>query len=207
MGNVASASFEDWFAELAASGDDPADMAGKTLATVQPGVRAFLEEQYAAYGPLAADDLAVVVAAEGERLVELKLQTCHRLLPAVLKDGAAYGQMGLQVTFVPIEDSPSDGLLMEVTHPHWSLVQDYGDNEPDGPGPALGWDADTLAWLATGIQEACLLGPLPEAPHYWPLCPRHGAGVHPRVEVGAAVWWCSAGVGHVVALVGEVVRH
>jgi hypothetical protein len=99
-------------------------------------------------------------------------------------------------------------LMMDVGHPSWSGVYRF-DEEDDGgePGPALGWDADTLVWLAEGLQEACLLGP--PQPLYWPLCEQHGAGVHPRVRAGIPAWWCTAGAGwfdpaggHMLAQIG-----
>jgi hypothetical protein len=197
-------SFEDWFAELAAAAEDPTDMEGRTLAAMRPGYRAILEELYAARGPLTNDELSAALGADVARLDALRLQTCIDLLPRVLSDAAVYGQTGLQVTFDPIEGSSYGGLLMEVRHADWSAARYYGDNEPDGYGPDMGWNADTLTWLATGIQEACLLGPLPNPPHYWPLCEHHGVGVHPRVNMSVAVWWCTSGGGHVVAPIGEL---
>ncbi|XVU28444.1 hypothetical protein ACQPZJ_15770 [Actinoplanes sp. CA-054009] len=37
----------------------------------------------------------------------------------------------------------------------------------------------------------------------WPVCPTHQLGVHAREHDDAAVWWCAAAAGHVVAAICE----
>lgn len=204
MTDSESPDFEDWLAELASSAEDRADPAGRTPATMRPGALAHLREYFEAHGAMTRDELSELLDADSPRLDELRLQACQELLPAVLADAASSGVTDLEVAFSVNPDSPSGGLIMVVRHPAWGSPHWYGDNEPDGPGPAPGWDADALAWIATGIQEACLLGPRPGPPQFLPLCPHHGAGVHAHVSAGVAVWWCAAASGHVVAPVGAL---
>ncbi|MGW4381466.1 hypothetical protein [Kitasatospora sp. NPDC004531] len=59
-----------------------------------------------------------------------------------------------------------------------------------------------LANLAIMIQESLL----ESTRQVWPVCPRHGLGVHGSERDGAAVWWCAGEGGHVLARVGELPR-
>src|SRR3954447_1172751 len=40
----------------------------------------------------------------------------------------------------------------------------------------------------------------------WPVCPRHGLGVHGSEREREVVWWCAGGGGHMLAPVGELAR-
>ena len=65
----------------------------------------------------------------------------------------------------------------------------------DGPTTAL-------TSLAIVIQESLLESTW----RVWPVCPRHGLGVHGSERGGAAVWWCAGDGGHILAPVGELSR-
>lgn len=200
----AGKAFEAWLGQLAASADGEAESEGRALATMRPDARLHLEQLFVTHGPVTVDELTALLDADLPGLDALRLQACGDLLPAVLADAASCGVTELGVAFAVNRDSPSGGLIMDVRHPSWNSVRYYGDNEPDGRGPAVGWDADTLVWLATGVQEACLLGPRPDPPSFWPLCAQHGAATHARLWSGAAVWWCTGGSGHSLAAVGTL---
>ena len=57
-----------------------------------------------------------------------------------------------------------------------------------------------LASLAILIQESLLEWTW----QVWPVCPRHGLGVHGSEREREAVWWCAGDGGHVLAPVGEL---
>ncbi|MEW1828229.1 hypothetical protein [Streptomyces sp. NPDC088196] len=59
-----------------------------------------------------------------------------------------------------------------------------------------------LAGLAVLIQESLL----ERTWQVWPVCPRHGLGVHGSEREREAVWWCAGDGGHVLAPVGELTR-
>lgn len=211
MTSASPQGFEEWFAGLIASAEEPAEMEGRTLATMRPDVRAYLETVFQVHGPMTSDELEQALAADRGRLEALRLQACHQLLPNVLQDAAAWGVADLEVRVSANHERDDERLVMDIRHPSWASPHRYGDDGFDSAGPALGRDADTLAWLAEGIQEACLLAPRPKPAQFWPLCPHHGAGVHPRVLAAEAVWWCTAGAGrwetsesgHVLGKIGE----
>lgn len=69
--------------------------------------------------------------------------------------------------------------------------------------PCMGDDPTTaLTSLAIMIQESLLEWTW----QVWPVCPRHGLGVHGSERDGAAVWWCAGDGGHKLAPVGELSR-
>ena len=59
-----------------------------------------------------------------------------------------------------------------------------------------------LTGLAVLIQESLL----ERTWQVWPVCPRHGLGVHGSEREREAVWWCAGDGGHVLAPVGELTR-
>ena len=59
-----------------------------------------------------------------------------------------------------------------------------------------------LTSLAIMIQESLL----ERTWRVWPVCPRHGLGVHASERDGSAVWWCAGDDGHILAPVGELPR-
>jgi hypothetical protein len=59
-----------------------------------------------------------------------------------------------------------------------------------------------LTSLAVMMQE----GLLERTGQVWPVCARHGLGVHGSERDGAAVWRCAGDGGHVLAPVGELSR-
>ena len=69
--------------------------------------------------------------------------------------------------------------------------------------PGVGDDPTmALTSLAIMIQESLL----ERTWRVWPVCPRHGLGVHGSERDGAAVWWCAGDDGHILAPVGELSR-
>ncbi|CAM5344942.1 hypothetical protein GCM10010329_59230 [Streptomyces spiroverticillatus] len=59
-----------------------------------------------------------------------------------------------------------------------------------------------VAAVAEHLQE----GLMTLTRRVWPVCDRHGLGVHPVVRNDAAVWWCAAAQGPPLARVGELTR-
>ncbi|MFJ2744662.1 hypothetical protein ACIO3O_33975 [Streptomyces sp. NPDC087440] len=70
--------------------------------------------------------------------------------------------------------------------------------------PASAGDDPTgaVAAVADHLQE----GLMTLTRRVWPVCDRHGLGVHAVVRNGSAVWWCAAAQGHPLAPVGELTR-
>jgi hypothetical protein len=121
------------------------------------------------------------------------LAALERMLAVVAHDVRATGLDG-QARLVVLEGS----------EPQHAFVQYDGSNgHTSGLGP---WDAagrrspaDTLVLVADELQDAVMESLFAA----WPVCPKHQLGVHPRAAHDKAVWWCSSGQGHVIAVVGK----
>jgi len=63
--------------------------------------------------------------------------------------------------------------------------------------------AELLAEVADGAQELVMESDINW--RVWPECLQHGAGLHPELDNGQAVWVCRAGR-HVVASIGQLAK-
>ncbi|MGW2491391.1 hypothetical protein ACWCV9_29790 [Streptomyces sp. NPDC001606] len=82
---------------------------------------------------------------------------------------------------------------------------------PDGTrlnwdGPILPNMCDDLTTALTSLTILIQESLLELTWQVWPVCPRHGLGVHGAERDGEVVWWCAGNDGHVLAPVGELAR-
>jgi hypothetical protein len=102
-------------------------------------------------------------------------------------------------------DLPGVGRLLV---PEWTTnawVQSWDGTFGGGSGifPASGGDpVSALVAVADEAQDAVM----ETIWEVWPVCDAHAIGVHAGLHDGAAVWWCSAGGGHVLAVIGQLGR-
>ncbi|RLU83600.1 hypothetical protein CTZ27_28310 [Streptomyces griseocarneus] len=129
----------------------------------------------------------------GFDLAPERLETLRDALRVMARDLTTYG----------IEGEPEVEVL-EDRFPAGAGVRLADGGRLGWGGPVLPGMCDnpatTLTGLAVMIQESLL----ERTRQVWPVCPRHGLGVHGAEREREAVWWCAGDGGHVLAPVGEL---
>lgn len=177
-----STTFEEWLSSLRL--DEPDE--GGQVGTPVPGMTDFLREVFDHEGPVSRSELTIL-----RRLREVEL--AERAVPLVIADirgttdlaphievrSIDYGaEWGLRgVTAITFDGSYTTGALALRTP---EIVCDIADNVRDHV-----------------VDELCTV---------WPVCPKDGLGLDPRVVRDEAVWYCRVGA-HVAAPIGNLSTH
>lgn len=179
-----SMTFDEWMSTLRL--DEPDE--GGEVGTASPGMTDFLREVFHDHGAVSSGELSVLVQNRelelAERVVPLLIADIRRttdLDPHIevrtINVGADWGQPAARVTAVTFDGSFST-VPLALRMPE--IICDIADNVRDQV-----------------IDELCTV---------WPVCPRDGLGLDPRVVRDQAVWYCRVH-DHVAAPIGGLSTH
>jgi hypothetical protein len=115
--------------------------------------------------------------------------------------GSRLNRAGIEVTIA--SDSSDSSAISERTRRvwlpfMWSFTVNGSYTTPSMSAAPFDVAAGIVE-VADYLQERVIdnAGPV------WPVCPSHGFGLHPQVNVGRAMWWCRP-LDHPVSVVGEL---
>jgi len=166
-------------------------------ATPNPVFAALAEESVEGSDPerlagLARQALNAVDYVPGSAIEPQLLAALERTLAVVARDLRATDLDG-SVRLIVLEGS-------EPAHAYVQYEGSYANTGGLAPRDAAGHNpAENLVLVADELQDA-VTDSIYAA---WPVCPNHQRGAHPRVADDRAVWWCTGGQGHVIALIGK----
>jgi hypothetical protein len=165
--------FEVWYRLVVADDDQPHDMPEP-----DQGLRAWLQALFQSHGPVSTEVVQVAFVLDQVALAD-------RAVASVLGDLHRTSSFRPKVNVDDVDGSIRITVNGSYTTPSMS---------------AAPFDvAAGIVEVADYLQEKVIdnAGPV------WPVCPWHGFGLHPQVNVGRAMWWCRP-LDHPVSVVGEL---